>query len=168
MQCPKQKGAHSHTTPLRPSAATYRGCNEEREVQGVFSIRKVQQISSAHVCTGAGSLVACGEGTLCLLPRILVWIWLQFKAKILAMLTMRGRSNWLRVTTCDSWAFLVAQMVQNPPAMQRAQVQSLGQEDPLEREWQSTPVFLPGEPHGQRGLVGCSPWGRKESDTVSV
>ena len=84
------------------------------------------------------------------------------------MLTMRGRSNWLRVTTCDSWAFLVAQMVQNPPAMQRAQVQCLGQEDALEREWQPTPVFLPGEPHGQRGLVGCSPWGRKESDTVSV
>ena len=28
------------------------------------------------------------------------------------------------------------------------------------RAWQPTPVFLPGKPHGQRGLVGCSPWGR--------
>ena len=38
-----------------------------------------------------------------------------------------------------------------------------GQEDPLWK-WQSTPVFLPGEPHGQRSLVGYSPWGHKESD----
>jgi len=29
-----------------------------------------------------------------------------------------------------------------------------------------TPVFLPGEPHGQRSLVGYSPWGCKESDTT--
>ena len=29
-----------------------------------------------------------------------------------------------------------------------------------------TPVLLPGESHGQRSLVGCSPWGRSESDTT--
>ena len=29
-----------------------------------------------------------------------------------------------------------------------------------------TPVLLPGKSHGQRSLVGCSPWGRKESDTT--
>jgi len=34
------------------------------------------------------------------------------------------------------------------------------------REWQSTPVFLPGELHGQRNQVGYSPWGCKESDTT--
>ena len=32
------------------------------------------------------------------------------------------------------------------------------------RKWQSTPVLLPGKSHGQRNLVGYSPWGRKESD----
>ena len=32
------------------------------------------------------------------------------------------------------------------------------------REWQPTPVFLPGEFHGQRSLVGYNPWGCKESD----
>ena len=32
------------------------------------------------------------------------------------------------------------------------------------RKWQPTPVFLPGESHGGRSLVGYSPWGRKESD----
>ena len=30
----------------------------------------------------------------------------------------------------------------------------------------NTPIFLPGESHGQRNLVGYSPWGRKESDTT--
>ena len=33
---------------------------------------------------------------------------------------------------------------------------------PWRRAWQPTPVFLPGESHGQRSLVGYSPWGRKE------
>jgi len=37
-------------------------------------------------------------------------------------------------------------------------VLSLGQEDPLRRAWQPTPVFLPGKFHGQRSLGGYSPW----------
>ena len=37
---------------------------------------------------------------------------------------------------------------------------------PWRRKWQPTPVFLPGESHGQRSLVGYSPWGCKESDTT--
>ena len=28
------------------------------------------------------------------------------------------------------------------------------------RQWHPTPVLLPGKSHGQRSLVGCSPWGR--------
>ena len=32
------------------------------------------------------------------------------------------------------------------------------------RQWQPTPVLLPGKSHGRRSLVGCSPWGRSESD----
>ena len=34
------------------------------------------------------------------------------------------------------------------------------------RQWQPTPVLLPGKSHGQRGLMGCNPWGRQESDTT--
>ena len=34
------------------------------------------------------------------------------------------------------------------------------------RKWQPTPVVLPEESHGQRTLVGCSPWGLKESDAT--
>ena len=39
---------------------------------------------------------------------------------------------------------------------------------PWRRAWGPTPVFLPGESHGQRSLAGCSPWGRKESDTAET
>ena len=37
---------------------------------------------------------------------------------------------------------------------------------PCKREWQPTPVFLPGVSHGQRSLAGYSPWGHKKSDTT--
>ena len=37
---------------------------------------------------------------------------------------------------------------------------------PGEGKWQPTPVFLPGESHGGRSLVGYSPWGHKESGTT--
>ena len=39
---------------------------------------------------------------------------------------------------------------------------------PWKRAWQPSPVFLPGESHGQRSLAGFSPWGCKESDTAEV
>ena len=38
--------------------------------------------------------------------------------------------------------------------------------DNWRRKWQPTLVFLPGESHGQRSLVGYSPWGCKESETT--
>ena len=39
---------------------------------------------------------------------------------------------------------------------------SLKQE--FRRQWQPTPVLLPGKSHGKRSLVGCGPWGHEESD----
>ena len=36
------------------------------------------------------------------------------------------------------------------------------------RAWQPTPVFLPGECHGQRSLAGYNPWGHKELDMMSM
>ena len=61
---------------------------------------------------------------------------------------------------------LAAQRLKRLPAMQETQVQSLGGEEPLEKEWQPTPVFLPGESHEWRSLVGYSPQGQKELDTT--
>ena len=63
----------------------------------------------------------------------------------------------------------MAQQVKNPHAVQETQemqVQFLGQEDPLEEGITTYSSVLPGESHGQRSLVGYSPWGRKESDTT--
>ena len=34
------------------------------------------------------------------------------------------------------------------------------------RQWHPTPVLLPGKSHGRKSLVGCSPWGREESDMI--
>ena len=48
-------------------------------------------------------------------------------------------------------------MVKNLPAMQETQVQSLDQEDPLEKGMATSPGFLPGESHGLRKLAGYSP-----------
>ena len=59
---------------------------------------------------------------------------------------------------------LVAQTVKRLPTMQETRVQSLGQEDLLEKEIATHSVFLPGKPHRQWSLVGYSPWNRKESD----
>ena len=72
------------------------------------------------------------------------------------------RSNY-RPPLCLSGAS-VAQTVKHLPTMWETWVRSLGQEDPLQKEMASTPVFLPGESHGWRSLVGYSPWGPKESD----
>ena len=41
-----------------------------------------------------------------------------------------------------------------------------GQNTQMRRQWHPTPVLLPGKSHGRRSLVGCSPWGREESDTT--
>ena len=57
-------------------------------------------------------------------------------------------------------------MVKNLPSMQETQVRSLGWEVPWRRAWQPIPVFLTGESHGQRSLVGYSLWGLKELDTT--
>ena len=89
-------------------------------------------------------------------------------------------------------ASLIAQTVKRLPTTRETQAQSLGQEDPLEKEmaphsstlarkipwtkepgrlgsqWQPTPVFLPGESQGWGSLVGCRLWGHTESDMTEV
>ena len=63
-----------------------------------------------------------------------------------------------------SWASLVAQMVKNPPAMWETWFQSLVRKIPWKRAWQPTLVFLPGESHGHKRVVGYSSWSRRELD----
>ena len=58
----------------------------------------------------------------------------------------------------------MSQYVKKLPAMQEIWFQSLEQKNPLEREWQPTLVFLPGEFCEQKSLADYSPHSHKESD----
>ena len=60
-------------------------------------------------------------------------------------------------TVMTRWNILVSGWWTSPYFM----LASLGQEDPWRREWQTTPVLLPGKFHAQRSLAGYSPWGCK-------
>ena len=51
--------------------------------------------------------------------------------------------------------------------MRETQIHSLGQEDPLEKGMAPSPVFLPGEFHGQRSLVDYSPGDHKETEQLT-
>ena len=63
-------------------------------------------------------------------------------------------------------AFPCGSVVKNSLAMQETWVQSLGWEDPLEKEIAACSNILPGKSHGQRSLADYSPWGRKQLDTT--
>ena len=59
-------------------------------------------------------------------------------------------------------------VVKNLPARQDTWVQSLDQKISWRRNWQPTPVFLLGEIHGQRSLLGYSPWDCTGLDTTEA
>ena len=61
---------------------------------------------------------------------------------------------------------LIAQTVKNMPTMQETWFNPQVGKIPWRRIWQPTLVFLPREAHGQRSLVGYSPWGCKQLDTT--
>ena len=73
-----------------------------------------------------------------------------FVVKVMSLLF--NMLSWLVI-----WAYQVAQRLKHLPGMQESRVRSLGREDPLEKKMATTPVFLPGEVHGQRSLVSYSP-----------
>ena len=75
----------------------------------------------------------------------------------------------LRTCLCENIHYflnVVTQTIKNLLGMQETWVQFLGGEIPWSRKWQPTPVFLPEEFHGQRSLVGYSPWDHKKLDTT--
>ena len=73
--------------------------------------------------------------------------------------------------TYQAWkVFPGSSVVKNPPTS-AGDIRDMGSiprsgRFPWRRKWQPTPIFLPGKFHGQRSLVGYSPWGLKESDTI--
>ena len=67
------------------------------------------------------------------------------------LLIWLNSSRW--TCTCCDWVWSQSQNKHFPISFWR-------------RQWHPTPVLLPGKSHGWRSLVGCSPWGRYESDTT--
>ena len=72
------------------------------------------------------------------------------------------------VLLCYIWASLVAQWWRICLQPRRPRFHPWVGKIPWRREWQPTPVFLPGESQGQRSLVGYSPRGCKDSDKTEA
>ena len=86
---------------------------------------------------------------------VLTWLWQKEKS-------LKRRFSLNYTTPSGS-------VVKNSPAIQETGDMGLiPGKIPWRRAWQPTPVFLPGKSHGQRSLAGCSPWGRKESNTAEA
>ena len=84
------------------------------------------------------------------------------------MLEERSRKDWLDHLLIDA-RLLLSQHPCACSAGGRARIScvslvSIIHYDKWRRQWHPTPVFLHGKSHGWRSLVGCSPWGREESD----
>ena len=75
-------------------------------------------------------------------------------------------SLYLQSTTHLDWDFPGGSAVETLPVKLETRDWSLGQRDPLEKEMTAHSSILPGKSHGQRRLVGSSPWGCKELDTT--
>ena len=94
------------------------------------------------------------------LPKDISWGQVSFKAL----------SNLWLLTALQHlfYGFPAGSVVENPPAMQgtfrRHRFDPWVGKIPWRRKWQLTPVFLPGESHGQRSLASYSPWSQKELD----
>ena len=86
----------------------------------------------------------------------------------------QGKEEWLSTFMVSTWG-LPSCLVPFPPGLTRWKSMCLQcrrhrrhrfdlgvRKIPWKREWPPTPVFLPGKSHGQRSLVGYSPWGGKE------
>ena len=62
---------------------------------------------------------------------------------------------------CILYWSILAQTIKNLPKVQQIRFNPWVGKTPWRGKWQHTPVFLPGKSHGQRSLVGYSPWGHK-------
>ena len=87
-----------------------------------------------------------------------------YLACCILVLRITGRLSLLIPHTHKRETSLVAQMVKSRLQCRRPRFEPWVRKIPWRRKWQSTPVFLPGESHGQKSLVSPSPLGCKELD----
>ena len=79
---------------------------------------------------------------------------------------MRGRYPRVWFASPSYFVQIALRVLKNLPANQETWVQSLGEEDPLEKEMATHSSILAWESHGQRSLMADSSWGHKQSDTT--
>ena len=92
--------------------------------------------------------------------------WQHLDLRFLASKTVKEEISVKVYFTIWAMASLVAQRVKHLPARQDMQVLSPGLKDSLEKGMATHSSIFAEEFHGQRSLVGYSPWGHKESDTT--
>ena len=79
----------------------------------------------------------------------------QYLLKLKKSFKMKGKKSW--DIQCSRWVNI---------SQASASMNSVDLISKRRRQWQPTPVLLPGKSHEWRSLVGCSPWGREELDTT--
>ena len=97
---------------------------------------------------------------------VLSWLWCQ--SELLpqdwvgpySTILLQKRSQWWN----ESWAHWVS----SPQLLLQSTIKPFNVEWSQRRQWQPTPVFLPGESQGRGSLVGCHLWGCTESDTTEA
>ena len=89
--------------------------------------------------------------------------WLDLR-QLFRLYFIDGISKYIYTYSSTFLDSLVAQTMKNLPTMQETRFDPWVRKIHWRREWLPTPVFMPGDYHGQRGLAGSSPYGHKESD----
>ena len=85
---------------------------------------------------------------------------MTFKQQLLSLCHVLDSLASLHRTTLTPWALIPGGSGRKESACNAGDAGSIpGSGRSLEKEWQSTPLFLTAESHGQRSLVGYSPWG---------
>ena len=102
----------------------------------------------------------------CIFKNYIYLIVLNFYFCIVRLIYLFRETLEINVHYLHHWASLVAQTINNPPAMWETWIGPLCWKYPVEEGMATDSVFLPGESHGQGRLVSYSPQGHKESNVT--
>ena len=85
---------------------------------------------------------------------------------ISGIFTQKMSSNILQTVASPQTSTQVAHWLRIHLPSRRCRLEPWVRKIPWRWKWQPFPIFMPGKSHGWRSLVGCSPWGREESNTT--
>ena len=129
-------------------------CYLSYDNEAVFALKAAFLQDSCQLFYGHGQFTLC---QCCLKMHVVLGAWCQ-------SLSFETSHSLISMLLVAIWIFPVVQMVKNLPEIQETWLGPRVGKILWRREWPSTPVFLSGESHGQRSLVGHSPCGYNELD----